>query len=118
VISLGTGEPTQTSYDVSTEDRRGLPKYKMLPRIRDLILEKMRDKTVRKVYQALGYAGQTVSNYHRLNINFESTELRLDDVNSIPGLIAKVEADTSLSRSVDDAAYCLIASLFYFELDS
>jgi hypothetical protein len=116
VISLGTGEPAETSYDVSTEDRRSLREYKMLHRIKDLFMEKMRDKTVRKVYKR--FAGQTHQNYHRLNIGFESTEPRLDNTKVIPELIAQVEADESLSKGIDNAADCLIASLFYFELDS
>lgn len=112
-ISLGTGEPAPTGYDASTEDRRH--KYKMFPRLWDLIMEKMRDKAIRKVSKALVNVNQK---YHRLSIGFESSEPKLDDSTIIPDLIAKVETDKSLSESIDDVAHCLVASLFYFELDS
>jgi hypothetical protein len=105
VISLGTGEPAQTNYDVSTKDRRNRRKYKMFQRIKDLFMERMRERTVRKVYKRI------VGRSH-------STEPRLDNTEVIPELIAKVEADKSLSKSINNAADCLIASLFYFELDS
>ncbi|KAF2113714.1 hypothetical protein BDV96DRAFT_601192 [Lophiotrema nucula] len=105
-ISLGTGEPAQTGYDASTEDRRGV------------LMENMRGRAIRRVSRALINAGQKFPRYHRLSIAFGSTEPRLDDVDSIPELIARVRADKSLGESIDNVAHCLIASLFYFELDS
>ncbi|KAF1965189.1 FabD/lysophospholipase-like protein [Bimuria novae-zelandiae CBS 107.79] len=101
VISLGTGEPGQNNYEISTEDCRNIRKNGMFTRICNLIMEKMRDKTI-----------------YRLNVDFETTEPRLDDSKSIPELISKVETDQRLSASIDEVAHCLIASLFYFELDS
>jgi hypothetical protein len=71
----------------------------MLPRLWSLVMEKMRDN-------------------YRLSIGFESGEPRLDDAKIISDLIARVEADTDLSKNINYAANCLIASLFYFELDS
>ncbi|KAF1974496.1 FabD/lysophospholipase-like protein, partial [Bimuria novae-zelandiae CBS 107.79] len=115
VISLGTGEPGQKNYEVSTADSR---KNGMFARIRDLIMEKMRDKTVRRAYKSIGLAAQILPKIYRLSVDFETTEPRLDDARSIPELISKVETDQRLSTSIDEVAHCLIASLFYFELDS
>jgi hypothetical protein len=118
VISLGTGEPGQKNYEVSTEDCRDIRKNGMFARIRDLIMEKMRDKTVRRAYKSIGLAAQILPKIYRLSVDFEATEPRLDDARSIPELISKVETDQRLSASIDEVAHCLIASLFYFELDS
>ena len=118
VISLGTGEPGQKNYEVSTEDCRNIRKNGMFARIRDLIMEKMRDKTVRRAYKSIGLAAQILPKIYRLSVDFETTEPRLDDARSIPELISKVETDQRLSASIDEVAHCLTASLFYFELDS
>jgi hypothetical protein len=56
--------------------------------------------------------------YHRLNIEFDGTEPRLDDTGSIPELKSKVQADHSLYRVIDNIARFVIASLFYFKLNS
>ncbi|PVH90608.1 FabD/lysophospholipase-like protein [Periconia macrospinosa] len=86
VISLGTGEPGQKNYEVSTEDCRNIRKNGMFTRFRDLILEKMRDKTVRRAYKTIGLAAQILPKIYRLSVNFETTEPRLDDARSIPEL--------------------------------
>ena len=118
IISLGTGEPGPNNYEVSTDDCRNIRKNGMLARTRDLILEKMRDKTVRRAYKTVKVAAQILHKIHRLSVDFDATEPRLDDTRSIPGLKQKVETDHSLSPKIDTVARCVIASLFYFELDS
>ena len=90
----------------------------MFSRARDLILEKMRDKTVRRAYKTVGLATQILHRIHRLSINFDATEPRLDDTRSIPKLKSRVQNDHSLLTKIDAIARCMIASLFYFELDS
>lgn len=90
----------------------------MLRRLGDLLLEKTRDKTVRRACQTAVLAGRTLHRIHRLNVDFCGTEPRLDDAASIPELVSKVEADASLSGQIDAVARCMVASLFYFELDS
>ena len=55
---------------------------------------------------------------HRLSVDFQSNEPRLDDATCIPGLISQVEMDRSLSVKIDEAANCLAAALFYFELSA
>lgn len=57
-------------------------------------------------------------NIYRLNVDFETSKLRLDDVKCIPKLILKVEMDQLLSMKIDEAAKCLLAARFYFELNS
>lgn len=56
--------------------------------------------------------------YHRLDVEFDGAEPRLDDVNSIPVLKSQVLGDPLISAVIDNIAHCAIASLFYFELDS
>lgn len=90
----------------------------MFARFRDLVMEKMRDKTVKRAYKSIGLAAQILPKIYRLSVDFETNEPRLDDAKSIPKLISKAETDSRLSVSIDEVAHCLIASLFYFELDS
>lgn len=92
VLSLGTGEPsnhTSTSrsnvsaVDMLKEGSRNIWKYGAIPRIRDLMLEKMRDRNMRRLFQ-------NHPKYHRLNIEFDGAEPRLDDTKSIPELQSRV----------------------------
>jgi len=71
----------------------------------------MRDKKVREAFQ--GHP-----RYHRLNVQFEGDEPRLDDIQSIPDVKLKVQDDPSVCETIDNIARCMIASLFFFELDS
>lgn len=73
--------------------------------------EKSRDKKVRQAFQ-------THPRYHRLNIEFDGDEPRLDDTASIPELKNRVDGDASLVKKIDRIANCFIAALFYFELDA
>lgn len=78
----------------------------------------MRDKSIRRAYKTVWLVAQILHKIHRLSVDFETSDPRLDDVNSIPKLVSKVEADQGLSAGINEVAYCMIASLFYFELDS
>ena len=90
----------------------------MFPRIRNLILEKMRDKTVRRAYKTVRLAVQILNRIYRLSTDFNATKPRLNNTRSIPKLKLKVEIDYSLSARIDTIARYIIISLFYFELDS
>jgi len=90
----------------------------MFLRTHNLILEKIRDKTVRWAYKTIRLAVQILNRIYRLSTNFNATELRLDDIRSIPKLKLKVEMDYSLSARIDTIARYIIIFLFYFELDS
>ncbi|KAF4451419.1 putative patatin-like phospholipase [Fusarium austroafricanum] len=110
IVSLGTGEP-KPHDELPIANSRNTWKNGALPRLCRLVLEKMRDKKVRQAFQ--GHP-----RYHRLNVQFDGDEPRLDDVHSIPELKCKAEQDQSISREIDNVARCFVASLFYFELDS
>ena len=56
VISLGTSKPGRNNYKVSTNNCRSIRKNGIFSRARNLILEKMRNKTVRRAYKTLGLA--------------------------------------------------------------
>jgi len=56
IISLGTGKPGQNNYKVSTNNCRSIYKNGIFSRARHLILEKIRDKTVRRAYKTVGLA--------------------------------------------------------------
>jgi hypothetical protein len=118
IISLGTGEPGLQNYEATTEDCRNTWKNGMFRRGYHLMLERMREKPLRRAYKMVGQLAQTLHRVHRLSVRFETVEPRLDDIESIPSLIAKVRGDADLSTGADDAACCLIATLFYFELDA
>lgn len=110
VVSLGTGEP-KPHDDFPVANSRNIWKNGALPRLCRLFFEKMRDKKLRQAFQAH-------PRYHRLNVQFDGEEPRLDDVHSIPRLRYKAEEDESISERIERVAHCFIASLFYFELDS
>jgi hypothetical protein len=109
VVSLGTGEPAASSYDVSTEDCR---KRGMFHRALDLVWELSRGRVVRRVSSM---ADRSAS--YRLNLEFDGPEPGLDDTSSIPGLMSKVQTDAAvLCPKIDAIARHMVASLFYFEL--
>jgi hypothetical protein len=108
VVSLGTGEPAASSYEVSTEDRR---QQGMLRRAWHLFWEKSRDKVVRRA------AGMTKPASYRLNIDFDGDEPRLDDTSSIPNMMSRVQTDATLLPKIDAVTRRMVASLFRFELD-
>ena len=111
VVSLDTGEPKLENEDGSTVGSHNIWKNGAFPRLYRMFWEKMRDRKIRQAFQ-------THSRYHRLDIEFDHAEPRLDDRRSIPGLKSKVQTDDSISEVIDSVARCMIASLFYFELDS
>jgi len=90
----------------------------MFSRTYNLILEKIRDKTVRRAYKTVRLVVQILNRIYRLSTDFDATKLRLDNIRSIPKLKSKVEMDYSLLARIDTIARYIIASLFYFELDS
>jgi hypothetical protein len=116
VVSLGTGEPGASNYDVPTSDCRGARGNGMLRRFCDLLMEKSRDKPVRRACKTVALAGSVLRRIHRLNVSFPAGEPRLDDVSSIPELIRTAQHDPSLTSEIDVVARRMIASLFYFEL--
>ena len=99
------------------EDSRSVLKNGMFARLRNLILEKTRDEPVRRAYKTAALSVNMLRRIHRLNIDFQAAEPRLDDTNSIPELIKKVYTNSSLLPKIDMIARCMIASLFYFELE-
>ena len=109
IVSLGTGEPSP--QDEPLDCPQNIWKNGAIPRLGRLLWEKMRDRKVRQVFQ-------THPKYHRLNLEFEGVEPRLDDTKSIPYLKTKAQEDRSLSKVIDNIAQIMIASLFYFELDT
>ena len=114
VLSLGTGKPTT---EILNNDRfpNGLSKSswknKALPRLIQLLWEKMRDKNVRNLFYACPW-------YHRLDIEFDDNEPSLDDIRSIPLLQSIAERDISKNNVIERIANKMVASLFYFELDA
>jgi hypothetical protein len=68
------------------------------------------------------YLNLTKSNktrkHFRLDIEFDGDEPRLDDTSKMQELKSKVWDDLLISKTVEEIADCLIASLFYFELES
>jgi hypothetical protein len=106
VVSLGTGEPSPSNYDVSTSDCCSVCKNGALRRIRDLLLEKTRDRTVQRARKSVALAGKVLDRVYRLN-----------DTSMMPELTLKSQADPALAPKIDLVARRMVASLFYFELD-
>ncbi|KAH6705691.1 phospholipase, partial [Verticillium dahliae] len=110
VVSIGTGE-SQPSNSAATDDMRSAWRNGALPRLGRLFWEKMSDKKVRQVFQMR-------SRYHRLNVHFEGNEPMLDSAPSMPEMGRKARKDPSLEEPIAYLCRCMIASLFYFELDA
>jgi hypothetical protein len=71
----------------------------------------MRDSKIRQAFHSS-------PRYHRLDVEFDEAEPRLDDTESIPNLKLKAREDDSITSTVSSIARCIVASLFYFELES
>jgi len=110
VLSLGTGEP-KPNQRLPPTGPRNVWRNGAFPRLCRLFWEKIKDKNVRQAFHAH-------PRYHRLNIQFEGDEPRLDDTQSIPSIKAMAQEDKSLSSIITNVARYMIASLFYFELES
>ena len=111
VVSIGTGGPVEGKPDTNTDAMDNNWKNKAFLRLCRMFLEKMRDRKIRQNFQMH-------PRYHRLDIEFDQAEPRLDDTKSMSKLKLKVETDNSMSKTIDGVARCMVASLFYFELDS
>ncbi|KKY22693.1 putative patatin-like phospholipase [Phaeomoniella chlamydospora] len=111
ILSLGTGEPRVKADNRSADGLHNVLKNGAFPRLCRMLWEKMRDKKVRQAFQ-------THPRYHRLDVQYDHNEPRLDDVRSIPELKSKVGTDDSLTYLIENVARVMVASLFYFELDS
>ncbi|KAM9874547.1 hypothetical protein VDGL01_11377 [Verticillium dahliae] len=110
IVSIGTGE-SQPSNSAATDDMRNVWGNGAVPRLGRLFWEKMSDKKVRQVFQMR-------SRYHRLNVHFEGDEPMLDSATSMPEMGRKARNDPSLAEPIAHLCRCMVASLFYFELDA
>jgi hypothetical protein len=110
VVSVGTGE-SRPNNEIPTEDTRSVWKNGAVPRLCRLFWEKMRDRKVKQMHRAH-------PRYHRLNLQFEGGEPRLDSVMCMPEMRRKAQADPSLDEPIATVARAMVASLFYFELDA
>ncbi|KAH7363553.1 phospholipase [Plectosphaerella cucumerina] len=110
VVSIGTGE-SRPSNAAATDDLRDPWANGAVPRLRRLFWEKMGDRKVRQVLQRQ-------RRYHRLTVHFDGDEPMLDNARCMPEMGRKARDDPSLSEPIAHLRRCMIASLFYFELDS
>jgi hypothetical protein len=101
VVSLGTGEP-KPDQELSNGTRPDKWRHGAFPRLCRLFWEKMRDRKVSQAFQ--GHP-----RYHRLNLEFEGVEPKLDDTQSIPYTDLKAQEDKALSQTIENIAQCLIA---------
>ncbi|KAM9873298.1 hypothetical protein VDGL01_12624, partial [Verticillium dahliae] len=110
VVSIGTGE-SQPSNAAATEDLRGVLGNGAVPRLGRLLWEKMGDK---KVKQMLGKK----SRHHRLNVYFDGDEPMLDNAPCMAEMGERARNDPLLTEPIAYLRRCMLASLFYFELDA
>jgi hypothetical protein len=110
ILSLGTGVgqshvKCNPSFSVTAKQRRNRSVW----RVFRMFWKRTSDRSIK---QAL----QSNPRYHRLDIEFEGKEPRLDDVTSIPELKTRIHLEASLQPSIEHVARSAIASLFYLEL--
>lgn len=115
VVSLGTGCPRSDPAGPDASGTRGLIKDGCFPRCFRAFWETMRGS---RDWQALTSSGRPKSSgkFHRLDVEFDGLEPRLDEVANIPSLQSKVLEDPSIASVIDNIAHCAISSLFFFEL--
>jgi hypothetical protein len=77
----------------------------------------MRHRGVRRACKSVALTGKVLDRAHRLSVDFDGPEPRLDDTGMIRELAQKSQTDPALTRTMDIVARRMVASLFYFELD-
>lgn len=110
-LSLGTGSASIKGGYPTTVGQLKIWRNRTLLRLYRLFMEKTRDRL-------LTYAFKADPGVHRLDIDLEGEEPRLDDADSISVLKAQVQSEHSLSPMIDLVSRRLTASLFYFELNA
>jgi hypothetical protein len=111
VISLGTGEPHHADKPDRVSDNTR--QKSILRKLGEAFWEKLQDKQVREAIQTRCIPEW----YHRFDTALNGFGPRLDDTASMSTLKEQAEGDGSISELIDNAAYSLVASLFYFKLD-
>lgn len=109
ILSLGTGEPSQTEHAHDIDEPRQKWNNAGLLRLGRLAWEKSRDKKARQIFQ-------NNPRYFRFDVKTTGTEPRLDSLESMDTLESLVCKDDSLVRLSEDFARRAVGSLFYFEL--
>jgi hypothetical protein len=94
VVFLGTGEPKLKNDNTSIYGSSNIWKSRAFPRLCSMVWEKMRDRKIRQALKMRDRKNRRASNthprYHRLDVEFDHVESRLDDTRSIPKLRSKV----------------------------
>jgi len=117
VVNLGTGVQRQNTEELYTPGLRSLFGNNWISRFVHGSLETMAGD---KDWKALVSSGRPKSSgkYHRLDIEFEGPESRLDAVSDMASLQSQALGDPLLSPVLDNIAACAIASQFYFKPDT
>lgn len=114
VVSLGTGGPRPNAEELYASGSRGLLKDGWIPRFLRGSWETMAGDRDWKALVSFGRP-KSSGKYHRLDIEFDGPEPRLDAVSDMASLQSRALRDPLLSPVLDNIAECAIASLFYFK---
>lgn len=115
VVSLGTGGPRPNAEELRALGSRGLLKDGWISRFLRGSMENMAGS---RDWKALVSSGRPNSSgkYHRLDIELDGPEPRLDAVSDMASLQSRALGDPNLCPVLDNTAECVIASQFYFKL--
>ncbi|KAM7210074.1 patatin-like phospholipase-like protein [Rhypophila decipiens] len=117
LINLGTG--TARSPDGPQEDKAlSVFGNNFIVRLFRSYMSLLRGRRPWEEFRRSMKRSPTTDRCFRLDLTFEGPEPKLDDIKIIPELKDMVRADEALSLAIDEISRCIIASLFYFELDS
>ncbi|KAL6151989.1 hypothetical protein ACJBU6_08881 [Exserohilum turcicum] len=114
VVSLGTGSPRSDGEGPCTSGSRSLLKDGWISRVAHGSLVTMAGGRDWKALVSFGRP-KSSGKYHRLDIEFDGPEPRLDAVSDMARLQSLALQDPLLSPVLDNIAECAIASLFYFK---
>lgn len=114
VVSLGTGGPRPDAEELRALGSRGLLKDGWISRFLRGSMENMAGS---RDWKALVSSGRPNSSgkYHRLDIELDGPEPRLDAVSDMASLQSRALGDPNLCPVLDNIAECVIASQFYFK---
>ena len=118
LINLGTG--TVRSPDRLQENNSPLGMFgnNFIMRLFKSYMSLLRGRRPWEDFRRSIRRSSVTDRFFRLDVTFEGPEPGLDDVKIIPGLKDMVRADKALSYAIDEISRCIVASLFYFELES
>ncbi|OQU97158.1 hypothetical protein CLAIMM_03134 [Cladophialophora immunda] len=116
VVSLGTGSPGPRVPTSHSSRLRAIWREGFLPRSYRAFMELINGQKIAQAFKN-GRRAELDGRYFRFDVELDR-EVDLDDTSGMRGLATKAREQFCRSEDVDVVARCLVATRFYFELES